>query len=137
MYSCASLKIRAFQASRFCLLKLCETSLKLLHQLLGRYGSKIRRDLIACQLGAGRPSNVGSVDDSLTSMDPQGEHVIWTWKKPCRQSRNESEFPETSGVQNIILYPCIGATNLIYQMRALSALTPGRSGLCLRWFFCE
>src|SRR5947208_1822948 len=29
-----------------------------------------------------------------TSMDPRGEPVISTWKRPCQKIQNGSEFPE-------------------------------------------
>src|SRR5712664_1580736 len=42
------------------------------------------------------PSSVGfsSADALSTSMDPPGEPVISTWKRPCQKIQNGSEFPE-------------------------------------------
>src|SRR6267143_5191530 len=43
-----------------------------------------------------RPSSIGfySAGAFSTSMDPPGEPVISTWKRPCQQIQNGSEFPE-------------------------------------------
>src|SRR6267143_991874 len=43
-----------------------------------------------------QPSSTGSLSaDALsTSMDPPGEPVISTWKRPCQKIQNGSEFPE-------------------------------------------
>src|SRR5712671_5942619 len=42
------------------------------------------------------PSSIGfsSADALSTSMDPPGEPVISTWKRPCQKIQNGSEFPE-------------------------------------------
>src|SRR6266849_3236869 len=42
------------------------------------------------------PSLIGfsSADALSTSMDPPGEPVISTWKRPCQKIQNGSEFPE-------------------------------------------
>src|SRR6266478_6344858 len=43
-----------------------------------------------------RPSSIGfsSAGALSTSMDPPGEPVISTWKRPCQKIQNGSEFPE-------------------------------------------
>src|SRR5437660_10258997 len=43
-----------------------------------------------------QPSSIGfsSVDALSTSMDPPGEPVISTQKRPCQKIQNGSEFPE-------------------------------------------
>src|SRR2546426_12026158 len=43
-----------------------------------------------------RPSSIGfsSAGALSTSMDPAGEPVISTWKRPCQKIQNGSEFPE-------------------------------------------
>src|SRR5438876_1235647 len=43
-----------------------------------------------------QPSSIGfsSADALSTSMDPPGEPVISTWKRPCQKIQNGSEFPE-------------------------------------------
>src|SRR5947207_13176357 len=43
-----------------------------------------------------RPSSIGfsNAGVSSTSMDPPGEPVISTWKRPCQKIQNGSEFPE-------------------------------------------
>src|SRR3989442_8294812 len=48
-----------------------------------------------------QPSSIGfsSADALSTSMDPPGEPVISTRKRPCQKIQNGSEFPEL-GAQN-------------------------------------
>src|SRR2546428_12292805 len=43
-----------------------------------------------------RLSSLGfsGADALSTSMDPRGEPVISTWKRPCQKIQNGSEFPE-------------------------------------------
>src|SRR5258708_23007605 len=43
-----------------------------------------------------RPSSIefSSAGVLSTSMDPPGEPVISTWKRPCQKIQNGSEFPE-------------------------------------------
>src|SRR6266850_7541206 len=43
-----------------------------------------------------RPSSIefSSAGALSTSMDPPGEPVISTWKRPCQKIQNGSEFPE-------------------------------------------
>src|SRR5439155_18247802 len=43
-----------------------------------------------------QPSSIGfsSAGALSTSMDPPGEPVISTWKRPCQKIQNGSEFPE-------------------------------------------
>src|SRR6267143_2860793 len=43
-----------------------------------------------------RPSSIGfsSAGALFISMDPRGEPVISTWKRPCQKIQNGSEFPE-------------------------------------------
>src|ERR1700676_3022905 len=51
-----------------------------------------------------RPSLIGfsSAGALSTSMDPPGEPVISTWKRPCQKIQNGSEFPEpTIGILGI------------------------------------
>src|SRR6267143_3063904 len=44
--------------------------------------------------GWSRPDRSGPFGGLSTSTDPPGEPVISTWKRPCQQIQNGSEFPE-------------------------------------------
>src|SRR2546428_544257 len=62
-----------------------------------------------------RPSSIefSSAGVLSISMDPRGEPVISTWKRPCQKIQNGSEFPEL--VAQIFRNPQRLATNQLGQ----------------------
>src|SRR6267378_1958347 len=58
-----------------------------------------------------QPSSIGfsSADALSTSMDPLGEPVISTRKRPCQKIQNGSEFPELVAQNSRNPHPCTGS----------------------------
>src|SRR6266852_9654440 len=78
------------------------------------------------------PSLIGfsSADALSTSMDPPGEPVISTWKRPCQKIQNGSEFPElvAQNSRNPQLLPGTGLKSAGFDRCAISSFAsrPGK-----------
>src|SRR6266852_9204485 len=78
------------------------------------------------------PSLIGfsSADALSTSMDPPGEPVISTWKRPCQKIQNGSEFPElvAQNSRNPQLLPVTGLESAGFDRCAISSFAsrPGK-----------